>query len=278
MLTVQSNASTNPSINLSGTATAMPSATLALSRGTLTFPTQTIATTSTAQDVNVRNTGTAPLSITQVASTPMPEFTASSTCIGTVLPGGSCSIVVVFTPSAAGTRSGSVAITASTGAETITLSGNSVLTPTAIATPADTSLALGSVQVGSAPPTKSMQIANTGNAPLQITAVNIQGADAANFALTSANTCQAGTLAPLAECRLDVEFRPQSGGNKSATVALSHNGTGGSTTIALSGSATAAPPPPATAKDGGGGALPLGHLLALLVAGAGATCVRRRND
>lgn len=270
VLTVQSNASTNPSINLSGTATTMPSATLALSRNVLAFPTQTISTTSAAQDVNVRNTGTAPLTITQVVSTPMPEFTTSSTCIGTVLPGGSCSIVIVFTPSAAGARSGSVMITASTGPETIMLSGNSVLTPTAIVTPTDTSLALGSVQVGGTPPTKATQIANSGNAPLQINAVAIQGPNAAEFALSSANTCSSGALAALAECRLDVEFRPQTAGSKTASVALTHNGPGGSTTIALSATATAAPaPPPAASKDdGGGGAMSLAGLLALLTLGA----------
>lgn len=276
-LTVQSNAPTNPSIALSGMGSATAAATVALSRSSIAFPTQTIATTSTAQDVAVRNSGTAALTITQVEAAPMPEFAASSTCVGTLLPGGSCSVVVVFTPSAAGARTGSVTITASTGPATVALSGNSVLTPTPIVTPADTSLALGSVQVGSAPATKSMQIANTGNAPLEISAVAIGGQNASDFALTGANACKAGTLAPLAECRLDVEFRPQSGGSKSAVVAVTHNGSGGSTAIALSGTATVASSPSAAtppAKEGGAGALGLAHLLALIAIGFAA----RRRD
>jgi hypothetical protein len=254
-------------IALSGTASATASATVALSRTTIAFPTQTIATTSTAQDVIVRNTGTALLTITQVATAPMPEFSASSTCIGSLLPGGSCTVVVVFTPSAAGTRTGSVTITANTGPSTVALSGNSVLTPTPIVTPGESSLALGSVQVGSAPSTKSTQIANSGNAPLQITAVTLQGPDARDFALAGGNTCTAGMLAALAECRLEVELRPQTGGAKSASVAVAHNASGGSTSIPLTGNATVAPAPAASKDEGGGGALPLVQLLALIALG-----------
>jgi hypothetical protein len=273
-LTVQSDAATNPAIALSGTAAVSSSATVALSRTTIAFPTQTIATTSAAQDVSVRNTGTAALTITQVESTPSPEFSSSSTCVGTLIPGGSCSIVLVFTPSAAGLRTGSVMITANTGPATVALSGNSVLTPTPIVTLTETSLELTSVQVGSAPSTKSMQIANSGNAPLEISAVAVQGPDARDFALGGATTCKAGTLAALAECRLEVEFRPQGAGSKSAAVAIAHNASGGSTVVALAASATAAPTtssavPPG--KEGGAGALslvPFVLLVALGVAGA----------
>ncbi|MGZ8253512.1 MAG: choice-of-anchor D domain-containing protein, partial [Burkholderiaceae bacterium] len=198
-LTIQSNASTNPAIALSGTASAVAAATVAVSRNSIAFHTQTISTTSTAQDVVIRNTGTASLTITEVTAAPTPEFSTSSTCMGTLVPGGGCSVVVVFTPSAAGLRSGSVTMTTSSGATTIAVTGNSVLSPTPIVATAESGLMLGSVDVGSAPPMKSISIGNTGNAPLEITAVELRGADARDFAFTSANTCKAGALAPLQE-------------------------------------------------------------------------------
>lgn len=276
-LTVQSSASASLSIGLSGMASATAAATVALSRTAIAFPTQTIATTSAAQDVAVRNSGTAALTITQVATAPMPEFTASSSCVGTIVPGGGCTIVVVFTPSAAGQRAGGVTITSNTGSTTVALSGNSVLTPTGIATAGATSLALPSVQVGASPSSNSLQFANSGNAPLQISGITIQGPDARDFALSGANTCRTGAMAPLAECRLDVEFRPQSAGSKSASVALTHDGTSSSSVIAVTATATAAPtpaPPAAQSKDGGGGSMSLAALLALFALGVVTTRAR----
>ena len=278
-LTVQSNASTNPAIALSGTATVVAAATLAVSRSSVAFPTQTISTTSTAQDVAVRNTGTASLTITEVTAAPMPEFSTSSTCTGILVPGGGCSVVVVFTPSAAGLRTGSVTITTSSGATTIAVTGNSVLTPTPIVTTGEGGLTLGSIDVGSAPPTKSISIGNTGNAPLEIAAVELRGADARDFAFTSANTCKAGALAPQQECRLEVEFKPQGAGAKTASVALAHNASGGATTIAVSGTATVAPAPAPTSSanppaQGGGGSF---GLVALAVMAAVALVRGRRR-
>jgi len=258
---VRSNATTNPSIALSGTGSAVAIATMALDRTTVAFPTQTIATTSSAQDLTVRNTGTAPLTITQVDAAPTQEFVSSSNCVGTIIPGGSCTVVLVFTPSAAGARSGMLTITANTGPTTVPLSGNSVLVPTPIATAMTTALAFSPVKVGTSAQPKSTVIANTGNAPLEIANIAVTGPDAKEFTLGGGTTCKPGPLAGQADCTVELMFQPQSGGGKSAAVTVTHNASGGSTVVTVSAQATVSSSASvgtsalAPSNIGGGGAL-----------------------
>ena len=58
-----------------------------VSPGALTFAGQALGTTSAPQIVTLSNTGTAPLTITQLGATPTPEFVSSSNCVGTIIPG-----------------------------------------------------------------------------------------------------------------------------------------------------------------------------------------------
>ena len=282
-LTVQSTATTNPSITLSGTGSAMAVATINVSRTSIDFATQTVATTSTAQDLVVRNTGTAPLTITQVAATPNPEFTSTSNCVTSIVPGGSCTAVLVFTPAAAGARSGSLTITANTGTTAIPLAGNSVLVPTPIATAARTSLALPPVVVGTAAASTSVTFANTGNAPLEVTAVSLQGPDAKEFKFGSATTCKAGTMAPQAECLVELAFQPQSGGGKAASINVAHNASGGATVISVSATATVTKASSGSSalfpsNVGGAGALSLPQLALLALVLLLVACHRRRGS
>jgi hypothetical protein len=268
-LTVASNAPTNPAISLSGTGSAVPVAAASLSVGSLTFPTQTISTTSAARTVTLTNTGNAALSVTQVATTPNPEFAATSNCVGTVNAGASCTISVTFTPSAAGTRSGTLSITsnAATSPNTITLAGTSVLAATPIATCQSTAVAFPMTNVGVMSSGLSTTLTNTGNAPLQITGVAIGGTNASDFRLGAGNTCAVGTLAVGASCLLEVAFQPSSSGTKSATVTITHNASGGSTTVAVSG--TAATPTSTSTTGPTGGTSPSSSALAPSNVGGG---------
>lgn len=241
-LTVASNAPSNPAISLSGSGSAVPVPSIALSRGSVTFTTQTVGTTSGAQSVTLTNNGTGALTITQVATTPNPEFSSTSTCVGTVNPGASCTINVTFAPTAAGTRSGSLTVTSNAAGSpsTIALSGVSVLTASPICTVQSNSVAFPMTSVGVMSTGLSTTITNSGNAPLQITGVSIGGANASDFRLAAGNTCGAGSLAVGASCQLEVAFQPQSAGSKSAVVTIAHNASGGSTAVAVSGSAATA--------------------------------------
>jgi hypothetical protein len=134
----------------------------------------------------------------------------------------------------------------------------------------------------------STTITNSGNAPLQITGVAIGGANASDFSLGAGNTCTVGTIAVGASCQLQVAFQPQSAGSKSAVVTISHNASGGSTAVAVSGSAATPASTGTTAGSigsssalapsnvGGAGSLSLEQLVALALTLLLVPTLRRR--
>jgi len=82
-----------------------------LTPASLTFPDQTLATTSDPQTVALQNTGGSPLGITSIAaSTGYAESDNCPVLPQTLAAGGSCQINVTFTPPADGTQSGSLSI------------------------------------------------------------------------------------------------------------------------------------------------------------------------
>jgi len=89
----------------------------------LTFASQAVGTTSTAQVVTLTNVGGAALNITQITASG--DFEQTNTCSTSLAAGSSCQISVMFTPTATGNRVGSVTITddAAGGSQTIPLTG-----------------------------------------------------------------------------------------------------------------------------------------------------------
>ena len=111
-------AAQTPTLPVTGTGTAAITATPA----TLTFATAA-GTPSTAQAVTFKNNGTATLAGVAVVA-PAAPFTATTTCATTLLGGGTCAVNVTYSPTAAGTNTGTVGLSA-TGqtTATATLSG-----------------------------------------------------------------------------------------------------------------------------------------------------------
>jgi hypothetical protein len=125
-VTIADNASGSPhTVALSGTGVGVP--VVSLSSGSLTFASQNLGTTSAAQSVTLNNTGTATLLISSIAlNGAYPgDFAQTNTCTGGVVPGGTCTISVTFTPTTAGSRGASVALTdnAAGSPQTVTLTG-----------------------------------------------------------------------------------------------------------------------------------------------------------
>jgi len=83
-------------------------------RASLTFAAQAIGTTSAAQPVTITNSGTASLFINGLAiggADPL-DFNQDGACAGlTLAPGTSCSVSVVFNPTASGTRTAAFNVT-----------------------------------------------------------------------------------------------------------------------------------------------------------------------
>jgi hypothetical protein len=97
--------------------------TLSVSPASLTFASQALNTTSSPQTVTVNNTGSATANISTIATTG--DFAETSTCGTSIAAGASCTVSVTFTPTASGTRTGSLTIAsnASNSPSTVALTG-----------------------------------------------------------------------------------------------------------------------------------------------------------
>ena len=94
-----------------------------LSANSLDFSSQAIGTSSAAKQVTLSNTGSGALNVASIVATG--DFTASSTCGSSIAINGTCTISIVFAPTAGGARTGSVTITdnAPDSPQVIALSG-----------------------------------------------------------------------------------------------------------------------------------------------------------
>jgi len=224
-------------INLTGSAVvAGPAA--AFSPSTASFATQSVGTTSAAQNFSVTNTGTANLTLTGVVSTNTTEFPISSDgCSGSVLtPGQHCIVAVVFAPTLGGTRTGSLKVTdnASGTPQVLSLSGTGLGIPATSFNP--TSLTFGNTNIGATAASQTVTLSNPGTDTLAISSITISGVHASDFALAN-NTCTA-KLAPTASCVLTVSFTPAASGNRGASITVVDNATnlaGSTQTIPLTG-------------------------------------------
>jgi hypothetical protein len=239
------------SVPLTGTGT-FPAATLAPPN--VNFGSQRQGTTSTAQNGTLTNSGTDVLHLTAA-----PAITGANTTDFAIVAGGtacangttlnaaqSCTWSVTFTPSTTGARSASLTFTddATGSPHSVPLSGTGVV-PIIGFSP--TTVNFGNVVVsGSSAPTH-LHITNSGTATLSVTSITLTGADAAQFALTSAAdgatpACPLGA-SPLGAgntCNVDAKFGPTSTGAKSANMSVADDAPGSPQTVPLSGSGTTA--------------------------------------
>ena len=108
-------ASSSQSVAMTGTGTTTPVPGAGLSPTNLTFPSQTVGSTSPAQPVTLTNTGNAPLMISGISlggANPT-EFGQTTTCPltpATLVAGANCVVNVTFTPAVAGSRTGSLSV------------------------------------------------------------------------------------------------------------------------------------------------------------------------
>jgi hypothetical protein len=134
-LTITDNAPGSPQqISLAGTSS---SAALSLSPTSVSFPAQFVGTSGLPQTLTVTNTGNVTLTITAVTASAA-DFGVLSNCTNPVAPGSNCTVGVFFSPTAGGTRTGTLKITDNAGnsPQTVTLTGSGLdfsMTPGAAA-------------------------------------------------------------------------------------------------------------------------------------------------
>jgi hypothetical protein len=181
--------------------------TATLSASSLTFAGQAVSTASAPQNLIVTVDGVNPMTLTSIVASG--DFSETDNCVGVaVAAGSSCTVAVVFAPSATGTRAGSVVLYGnlpSGQAGPVTLSGTGLAPPQIVLSPSGT-MGFGDEPVGQTSAPQIVLVENTG----QETATLNSFAASGQFAIGS-NTC--GTsLAAQAGCSVALTFSPAARG------------------------------------------------------------------
>ena len=198
-------------ISLSGTAITA----LEISPQQLTFGQQDVGVASSPQTVSMGNAGAVPLTVSSVSISGGIQLLDNS-CPTTLAASFYCTMEVEFTPTAVGSRSGTLTVIASDfeGTHVVLLSGTGVVVPIVGLSP--TSLTFAGQLVGVASGAQAVTLSNTGSAALSLTSI------AASGDFTETNNC--GTsLAVNATCSIGVTFTPMAGGTRSGSITLTDN-------------------------------------------------------
>jgi hypothetical protein len=198
---------------------------VALTPSVLQYTLQAVGSTSPAQTVLLRNMGSSALSISSITTSG--DFAETDTCGSSVAAAGKCTFSVTFTPTAAGTRNGSILIQddAAGSPHVINLSGDGTI---AVVSLIPSSLSFSATPVGGSSGAQTVTLANTGNAALSISNIQITG----DFLQT--NNCPA-TLAASSNCTFNIKFGPTTTGTRNGALTLTDNVPGSPQTVSLSG-------------------------------------------
>jgi hypothetical protein len=210
-LTINSNDPGGPVvIPVTGVGLALPLGDL--SATALNFGYSAIGVASPPLTVNLQNTASVPLAISDVTSSANYEV-ASNTCSTTVAPGASCTIGVTFTPPTAGSFSGTLTVSdndAFGGQQMVALNGigatgpSLMILPSALNFPNQANNTTGSPQ--------PITLTNFGDTAITFPANAFVATSSDTFVTTpqfviSSNTCGT-TLAVHASCVVNLEFAP----------------------------------------------------------------------
>lgn len=220
-------------IDLTGAASVAQGA-LTATPATLTFPSTNVGATSAAQTVVVTNTGTANVTVGQMAATTS-DFSWTSNC-GTLAPAASCTLSIEFNPSSSGAKSATlnIANNGAGGTLAIPLSGAAATTPgTIVLSP--TSIAFADTAVGSSSVVKTVSLTNTGGSPVASPVVSVTSAD---YAVSS--NCGA-SLAVGTSCTASLTFSPTATGARTGNLSVTWTGATAPVTAGLTGNGVGVP-------------------------------------
>jgi hypothetical protein len=175
-------------------------------------------------------------------------------CLQRLRTGESCSIQVIFTPSAPGPHTADLRIyLASTRQpQDIALTGTGIapnprvtLSPPAPAfdpgvTLSPSALAFDPQTVNTPSPSRPIAVRAAGNAPATVAGIAVRGSDSRDFSPT--RDCQGTTITPGHPCHINITFTPGDAGPRSATLVLTFAGISRPATASLSGTGTAVAP------------------------------------
>jgi hypothetical protein len=231
-------------IALSGTEATAAAPAVALATTTLNFGTVNVGGSTSQPPVQLKNTGSAALSIAGIGITGpnAGDFAETSTCPlvsnGTLAAGASCTISATFQPTAAGSRTASILISdnANPSQQTIALSGTGA---TASVSLTPTNLTFATQNEGPPSAAQNATLKNTGASPVTISAISLAGANPSDFAQT--NNCPMAPSATLNAggiCTISVTFQPIQSGPLSAVLSVADDSTPSPQTVTVSGTGT----------------------------------------
>lgn len=198
------------SASFQGTAVAAPAA-IRLTPSSLSFGGIQPGASSNPQYITIANIGGQPATLT--AETVTGDFALSAnTCGANLQVNASCTVGVVFTPTAAGTRQGMLTVTDSAGVQTASLVGSGQSAATDALSPL--ALSFAAQQVGTTSTAQPVTLTNAGDVPLTSIAVGVSG----DFTL--ANNC-GSVLQGHGSCVLAVAYAPAALGAESGVLTVS---------------------------------------------------------
>lgn len=163
------------------------------------FGGQAVGTTSPSYNLTVYDWGTSNIKVSSITTTG--DFSQKNTCTGkTLTPGHFCFSTVTFTPTAQGTRTGTLTVTDtdSSSPQVVNLVGTGSQGELSVYYPG---LTFSQVAFGHASAPKPVTLTNVGSTPLTISSVQVVG----GFSQT--NNC-GSSLAAGAFCTFNVSFKP----------------------------------------------------------------------
>ncbi len=190
----------------------------------LTFGSQGVGTTSASQAVTLTNNqGT---SVTGINISASGDFGQTNNCGTTLAANSSCTINVTFTPSAVGTRTGTLTVNDSAGTQTSSLTGTGIVAITL----SPSSLNFGNQGVGITSSPQALTLTNNQSVVLTGINISITGANAGDYG--QSGNC--GTsLAANSSCTINVTFTPSAVGTRTGTLTV--NDSAGTQTSSLTG-------------------------------------------
>lgn len=232
-VTLNDNAAGNPHrIKLTGRGISTPTSAATLTPSQISFGNQMVNTTSSSQTVNLTNTGNAVMTLSSIGITG--DFSQTNNCGSTLSSGAGCTIAIAFSPTALGTRSGTLTVSdsASGSPHLVPVSGTGVGTGQLSVNP--TNIAFGNVTVGNTG-TQSVQLSNTGTGNLNISSASTSGPGFSISGLTLPATLTAGQ-----KLTFNAAFAPASAGDATGSVTLTISGSSPQTAVALTGTGVTA--------------------------------------
>ena len=201
-------------------------AAVAIGPSLLQFSTLNVGVASPPRSTILRNMGTAPLTIATKSITG--DFTETDDCGTSVAAGSFCTFTATFTPTAPGSRFGSILLgdNASGSPHFINMVGDG---SSPIVTLSSQSLTFASLPVSQTSAAQTVTLSNTGNATLNISSITAS----TNFAETS--NCPAA-LAFGSSCQILVTVTPTIGGVLTGSLSFTDDAPDSPETVALSGS------------------------------------------